>query len=57
MITILMMSQKMATLGFLKIKLFWNKSYDQGLNRLFSTSVYTDFCHTNLGMPKRNLKS
>ena len=28
MVTILMMSAKMATLGFLKIKVFWNKGYD-----------------------------
>ena len=28
MITILMMSAKLATLGSLKIKLFWNKAYD-----------------------------
>ena len=28
MVTILMMSAKMATLGLLKIKLFWNNSYD-----------------------------
>ena len=28
MITILMMSAKLATLGFLKKKLFWNKAYD-----------------------------
>ena len=28
MVTILMMSSKMATLGLLKIKVFWNKSYD-----------------------------
>ena len=28
MVTILMTSVKMATLGFLEIKLFWNKGYD-----------------------------
>ena len=28
MVTILMMSVKMATLGLLKIKVFWNKDYD-----------------------------
>ena len=28
MVTILMMSAKMATLGRLKVKLFWNKGYD-----------------------------
>ena len=28
MITILMISAKMATLGFLKITVFWNKGYD-----------------------------
>ena len=28
MVTILMMSAKMATLGFLKIKVFLNKGYD-----------------------------
>ena len=28
MVTILMMSLKMATLGLLKIKVFWNKDYD-----------------------------
>ena len=28
MVTILMMSAKMATLGLLKIKVFWNKGYD-----------------------------
>ena len=28
MVTILMMSPKMATLGLPKIKLFWNNSYD-----------------------------
>ena len=28
MITILMMSAKMATLGLLKIRVFWNKGYD-----------------------------
>ena len=28
MITILMISAKMATLGLLEIKVFWNKSYD-----------------------------
>ena len=28
MVTILMMSAKMATSGLLKIKIFWNKSYD-----------------------------
>ena len=27
MVTILMMSPKMATLGLLKIKVFWNKGY------------------------------
>ena len=28
MVTILMMSAKMTTLGLLKIKVFWNKGYD-----------------------------
>ena len=28
MVTILMMSAKMSTLGLLKIKVFWNKVYD-----------------------------
>ena len=28
MVTILMMSAKMATLGLPKVKLFWNKGYD-----------------------------
>ena len=28
MLTILMMSEKMATPGFLKIRVFWNKDYD-----------------------------
>ena len=28
MVTILMMSAKMATLSLLKIKIFWNKGYD-----------------------------
>ena len=28
MVTILMMPAKMATLGLLEIKLFWNKDYD-----------------------------
>ena len=28
MVTILMMSAKMASLGLLKIKVFWNKGYD-----------------------------
>ena len=28
MVAILMMSAKMATLGLLKLKLFWNKGYD-----------------------------
>ena len=28
MVTILMMSAKVATLGLLKIKVFWNKGYD-----------------------------
>ena len=28
MVTILMMSAKMATLGLLKIKVFWSKDYD-----------------------------
>ena len=28
MVAILMMSAKMATLGLLKIKVFWNKGYD-----------------------------
>ena len=28
MVTTLMMSAKMATLGLLKIKVFWNKGYD-----------------------------
>ena len=28
MVTILMMSAKLATLGFLKMKVFWSKSYD-----------------------------
>ena len=28
MATILMMSAKIATLGLLKVKVFWNKSYD-----------------------------
>ena len=28
MVTILMMSAKMATLDLLKVKVFWNKSYD-----------------------------
>ena len=29
MVTILMMSAKIATPGFLKIKVFWNKGYDE----------------------------
>ena len=28
MVTILMMSAKMATVGLIKIKVFWNKGYD-----------------------------
>ena len=28
MFTILMMSARIATLGYLKLKVFWNKSYD-----------------------------
>ena len=28
MVAISMMSAKMATLGFLKLKVFWNKGYD-----------------------------
>ena len=28
MVTVLMMSAKMATLGLLEIKIFWNKVYD-----------------------------
>ena len=28
MVAILMMSTKLATLGFLEIKVFWNKGYD-----------------------------
>ena len=28
MVTILMMSAKIATLGLLKLKVFWNKAYD-----------------------------
>ena len=28
MVTILLMSAKMATLGLLKIRVFWNKGYD-----------------------------
>ena len=28
MVTVLLMSAKMATLGLLKIKVFWNKCYD-----------------------------
>ena len=28
MVTIFMMSAKLTTLGFLKIKVFWNKGYD-----------------------------
>ena len=28
MVTILMLSAKMATLGLLKIKVFWNKGYE-----------------------------
>ena len=28
MVTIVMMSEKMATPGLLKIKMFWNKAYD-----------------------------
>ena len=28
MVTILMMSAKMATAGLLKVKVFWNKGYD-----------------------------
>ena len=28
MVTVLMISAKMATLGLLKIKVFWNKNYD-----------------------------
>ena len=28
MVTVLMISAKMATLGLLKIKVFWNKGYD-----------------------------
>ena len=28
MVTIFMISAKMATLGLLKIKIFWNESYD-----------------------------
>ena len=48
MVTILMMSAKMATLGLLKIKVFWNKGYDviifiyEGINKNLSRdSNYT----------------
>ena len=43
MVTILMMSAKIATLGLLKIKVFWNKSYDAII------SVY-DFINKNLSL-------
>ena len=32
MVTILMMSAKMATLSLLKIKVFWNKVYDVAIS-------------------------
>ena len=43
MVAILMMSAKLATLGLLKIKIFWNKGYD------FIISVYDD---TNKTLPR-----
>ena len=42
MVAILMMSAKLATLGFLKIKVFQNKGYDVIIS---SHDVPTKFCH------------
>ena len=44
MVTILMMSPKMATLSLLKIKLFWNKDYDVIIS---VREVTTKFYHVN----------
>ena len=39
MVAILMMSAKLATLGLLKLKVFWNKTYDVNISVLHVTNV------------------
>ena len=41
MVAILVMSAKMATLGFLKIRVFWNEDYDVTNRILSRDSNYT----------------
>ena len=42
MVAILMMSEKVATLGLLKIKVFWNTVYDV---IIYDHDVTKKFCH------------
>ena len=48
MITILMMSAKMATPGILKIKVFWNKGYDVITSSCDQSLVTLTFVWENL---------
>ena len=46
MVTVLLMSAKMATLGFLKIKVFWNKCYDV-INPVYDITKKILFCDSD----------
>ena len=40
MVTILMMTAKMVTLGLLKIRAFWNKGYDVIISAMMSPTTF-----------------
>ena len=46
MVTVLLMSAKMATLGLLKIKVFWNKCYDV-INPVYDVTKKILFCDSD----------
>ena len=46
MVTVLLMSAKMATLGFPKIKVFWNKCYDV-INPVYDVTKKILFCDSD----------
>ena len=46
MVTVLLMSAKMATLGLLKIKIFWNKCYDV-INPVYDVTKKILFCDSD----------
>ena len=57
MVAILMMSAKLATLGFLKIKAFWNKGYDVIIfvhdvqpNYMVDVVIWPKFCNSSIYM-------